>query len=84
MAGAPTPEPVYTTTTKPTAPTTIPTPRPQFPGPPLNVQARTLSDTEIEVTWSPPVDPHGKLVLYTVFYSIKVDNGTTTSASFAQ
>ena len=69
-SGVPIPQQL-TTTLPANVPTTSPSPQPQYPGPPLNVRGQALSDTEVKVSWSPPVNPHGKVISYNVFYSPK-------------
>ena len=70
------PLPVITPATTPPAPTrksssqsTLqPTTAKSFPEKPENVAAQALSDTEIELTWSPPGVPHGKILEYVCIY----------------
>ncbi|XP_059173619.1 neogenin-like isoform X2 [Physella acuta] len=38
------------------------------PSPPVNLQAVTLSSTEIQVKWQPPVEPKGTIKHYTLIY----------------
>ena len=63
--------PPPTTTPDPTTPvrTTPTTPRRRYPEKPENVVATPLSDTEIELTWSPPSVPNGKILEYTCYYA---------------
>lgn len=70
------PLPVTTPATTPPAPTrkssSQPTLQPtiakSFPEKPENVAAQALSDTEIELTWSPPGIPRGKILEYVCIY----------------
>lgn len=71
-AGEPLPvtTPSPTTPTKPTSrtSTTSQTTSKPVPERPENVDARALSDTEIELTWSPPLVPNGKILEYVCIY----------------
>ena len=62
----PTPTQEPTTTVITTSLPTIPTH--QVPEKPENVVARSLSDTEIELSWSPPTVTFGEIVEYSCFY----------------
>ena len=63
----PTTTPDPTTTVRTTLRST--TLRRRYPEKPENVVATPLSDTEIELTWSPPSVPNGKILEYTCYYA---------------
>ena len=74
----PTTTPAPTTTTPETtttASTTLrsTTPKPRVPEQPENVVALAHSDTEIELTWAPPVVTNGKILQYIIYYNIVAD-----------
>nr|AIZ68366.1 neogenin/DCC [Nematostella vectensis] len=66
---AQTPTTILPPTTTPTPPPTTTEPQ-RPPDPPRNVQARTISDSEIEVTWIPPKNTYGKVLSYNMFFTL--------------
>ena len=65
-----TPEPTTASTTQQST-----TPKAKVPEKPENVVARALSDTEIELSWSPPSVPNGKILEYKSIYFELVNEG---------